>query len=476
MRRRRKGRQSAMASNPVLIGALTVLVTIVAVTLAYNATNGLPFVPRYYLHVQAADASELTHGADVRLGGALVGAVDSVTPARTRTGRPVALINLRLYKSIEPLPVNSRFVVRLKGSIGLKYLQIIPGDAKAGYADGATVPATQFGTEVDFDQVLSMFTPPTRKAVQINTISFAQALAGRGSDLNSAIRAFLPLFYDLGPVARNLASARTDFGGFWRGLEAYSAAQVPVAQTQATLFGNLNTTFRALASVAVPFLQQTISDTPPSFEATINGSPIIRPFLLDTAQLFADFRPGAATLTQSAPVLADAFAIGTRTLPGTAALDRRTVALSQSVAAYGENPAVQGGIDRLTQTLTSLRSPLDFLTPVQSTCNYVTLFLRNISSTLSERVSNGGLLRFVQVAITDLPGRESEPSQGPYTGPVNQASGPIHINPYPYTASPGQPNVCAAGNEPFNPNKALFGNPPASKLSSTTEITMKSGS
>ncbi len=63
----------------MLIGALTVLVTIVAVTLAYNATNGLPFVPTYSLHVQAADASELTHGDDVNMGGARVGIVSTVT-------------------------------------------------------------------------------------------------------------------------------------------------------------------------------------------------------------------------------------------------------------------------------------------------------------------------------------------------------------------------------------------------------------
>ena len=47
-------RDPGLAGNPILIGALTVLVTIVAVTLAYNATNGLPFVPTYNLHVQTA--------------------------------------------------------------------------------------------------------------------------------------------------------------------------------------------------------------------------------------------------------------------------------------------------------------------------------------------------------------------------------------------------------------------------------------
>ena len=137
----------------------------------------------------------------------------------------------------------------------------------------------------------------------------------------------MPLVTDLGPVARNLASPATGLGGFFRGLESYSAALAPVAETQATLFTNLNTTFRALASVAVPSLQQTISQTPPTFEATIAETPVIRPFLTDTASLLHQLRPGFATLPQSAPVLADTFAIGTRTLPPTAELDARTVSL-----------------------------------------------------------------------------------------------------------------------------------------------------
>ncbi len=470
----RRRREPVFAANPVLIGALTVLVTIVAVTLAYNATNGLPFVPTYSLHVQAANASELTHGDDVNMGGARIGVVSSVTPERTADGRPIASLNLQLQNSIKPLPVDSRFTVRLKGAIGLKYLQITLGHAKRGWSDGATVPMHQESTEVDFDQVLSMFNPPTRVGVQRSTIGFGEALAGRGYDLNNAFGAFVPLLGNLAPVARNLASSRTNLAGFFRGLESYAGALAPVAQTQASLFGNLNTTFSALASVAVPSLQDTISRTPPMFAATIAGGPAIRSFINDTAKLFAQLRPGAAQLPRTAPVLASTFAIGAKNLPGTAALDRRTTALSQTLGRYAQTPAVQQGLDRLTLTLSKLGPPLAFLTPAQASCNYVTLFLRNTSNLLSEHVSQGTLLRFVQVAIEDLPGRESVPSSKLYTGPVSGASGPVHVNPYPYTDSPGQPAACAAGNEPFINGRAVIGNPPG-KLPLKTEVTKRSG-
>ncbi len=456
-------RQTSPFGNPILIGALTVLVTIVAVTLAYNANNGLPFVPRYTLRLQIADASEVTKNAEVHMGGALIGAVTSVDPARNSAGAPIAVMNLSLNKNVEPLPVDSTFDVRLKSSIGLKYIQVTKGTSSQTYPNGATVPLSQSGSEVDLDQFLSMFDTPTRLGVAASTIGFSDALAGRGVGINNAIGAFLPLVKDLGPVARNLASKKTDLGGFFHGLESFSAALVPVARTQADLYGNLDTTFTALASVAVPFLQQWISDTPPTFSAVIATSPHIQAFLNDTAGLFKALRPGFATLPQSAPVLAQAFAIGARNLPGTTTLDAQLLSLAQHLESYGQIPAVNAGLDRLTLTASSLRSPLAFLTPVQSSCNYVTLFLRNIASTLSDDVITGTALRFNLVVIADTPGSEGVPSQRPHTTPQSvpgQFIGPVHVNPYPNTDSPGQTAECAAGNERYSGNAARIGNPP----------------
>jgi hypothetical protein len=308
-----------------------------------------------------------------------------------------------------------------------------------------------------------------------STIGFSDGLAGRGNDINDAIGAFKPLVAHLGPVARNLASPKTDFGGFWRGLESFSRALVPVATDQADLYSNLDTTFTALSTVAVPFLQDWISTTPPAFESVINSSPRLQSFVNDTASLFRELRPGFATLPQSAPVLADAFAIGTRNLPGTIALDQRLTSLAQSLQNYGETPAVLAGLQRLTLTAKSLRSPLAYLTPVQSTCNYVTLFLRNISSTLSEPILSGTALRFNLVVISDTPGSEAVPSQRPYTTPQTRSGqliGPLHMDPYPNTDSPGQTPECSAGNETYSGAAARIGNPPGN-VGRKTETTTR---
>jgi hypothetical protein len=88
-------------------------------------------------------------------------------------------------------------------------------------------------------------------------------------------------------------------------------------------------------------------------------------------------------------------------------------------------------------------------------------------------VATGTRLRFTTVAIDDVPGAESVPSQQVYVTPSTDpgnAHTALHVNPYPNTASPGQPRECAAGNEPFSAAAAAIGNPPRN-VGTKTEVT-----
>src|SRR6185295_8856780 len=64
MSRNRSG-IGGFASSPILVGAVTVLVIIVAVFLAYNANNGLPFVSTYDLTARLPNADALVKGNEV---------------------------------------------------------------------------------------------------------------------------------------------------------------------------------------------------------------------------------------------------------------------------------------------------------------------------------------------------------------------------------------------------------------------------
>ena len=52
-----------------------------------------------------------------------------------------------------------------------------------------------------------------------------------------------------------------------------AGALVPVASQQGSLYVNLDATFRSLATVAVPFLQNWISEQPPTYQTVIDDSP-----------------------------------------------------------------------------------------------------------------------------------------------------------------------------------------------------------
>ncbi len=73
-----------------MVGAVTTLIVIVAVFLAYNANAGLPFVPVYRVSVEIPDAARLTNNNEVRIGGHRVGVVESIDVIQSDEGEPTA--------------------------------------------------------------------------------------------------------------------------------------------------------------------------------------------------------------------------------------------------------------------------------------------------------------------------------------------------------------------------------------------------
>ena len=463
---------ASIAANPVLIGAATTLVVIVAVFLAYNANSGLPFVPTYELKTRVPNAANLVQGNDVRIGGTRVGAVTDITPVTAKDGSVSAELTLKLETTVKPLPVDSTVLIRPRSALGLKYVEITKGTSSKGFQDGATVPLRNARPQpVELDEVLSTFDAKTRAASQSNLTEFGNALAGRGPDLNRAIEELNPLLFNLEPVMQNLSDPRTRAARLVRALGRTASIVAPAAETQAALFGNLDTTFRALANVARPFLQESISGGPPVLDEAIKDFPQQRPFLDNSAALFHELQPGVQALSTAAPDLADALEIGTPTLKRSVAFNKSLVPAFEALERFADDPLVTLGVQDLNSTVTILAPTIAHLTPVQTVCNYATLWFRNVSSLLSVGDKNGTTQRFIIIATPQGPNNEGGPSSAPANGGVPGAKDNyLHSNPYPNTASPGQPKECEAGNEPFLVGKQVIGNVPGTQ-SATTEKT-----
>jgi virulence factor Mce-like protein len=458
----RGGRAGSLAASPTLVGAVTVLVVTVAVFLAYQANQGLPFVPTYKLSAQVPNANTMVPGNEVRIGGIRVGAIKTVEPVQNEeTGEVNAKVDMELNQDVDPLPVDSTVTVRSRSALGLKYLELQRGTSDEGFEAGATMPLSAATPEpVEIDQVFNTFDDPTRAAIQVNLTEFGNALAGRGQALNAAIGDLAPLVRRLEPVMRNLASPDTDLAGFVRGLAGAAAEVAPVAQQQGQLFVDLDTTFGAFANVARPFIQETISRSPEAEDTAIRTLPTIRPLLKNTAGLFADLRPGFAALRPVSYDVMRSVVVGVKALRISPEFNAQLDPTAQALLDFNNNANVREGLDDLDGFFVQAQPLLAHVGPAQSVCNYATLLFRNVANHIAYGDGVGTWQRFIVLDPPQGPNNEGSPSSGPASG-GGSSDNFLHANPYPNTASAGQsPRECEAGNEDYTAGTVQIGNSP----------------
>jgi virulence factor Mce-like protein len=459
---------NAAFRNPTVIGALAVLLTVLAGLLAYNANNGRPFVQSYRLTAQVPDAAALVPGNEVRIGGVRVGVVESIEPVTEDDGTFAAALALKLDKSVEPLPEDSKVIIRSRSALGLKYLQITRGTSDQGFPAGSTLPLSAASPEpVEFDQLLSTFDVPTRENIQANLTEFGNALAGRGPDLNEAIGALKPLLPRLERVMRDISDPQTGIGPFFSALSRSASAVAPVAETQAQMFVDLDTTLAAFADIARPYLQDTISKTPVTLHTASETLPVIRPFLANSRKLFVNLQPGAKAAAESADEIESALVTGIPVLRASPQFNDQLPPTAAALKRFNDDSTVRGGLGQLIDLNDALGPPLRFIAPAQSVCNYATLLFRNAQSAGGLGTSTGNWQR-VNALNTPLgPNNEGSPSSAPANGgggaldPLN--TNWLHVNPYPNTASPGQTRECEAGNEDYAIGQQQIGNSPGNQ-------------
>jgi ABC-type transporter Mla subunit MlaD len=266
---------------------------------------------------------------------------------------------------------------------------------------------------------------------------------------------------------RNLLDARTRLPELFPALQRAAREIAPVASTQAALFGALDQTFGGLAQVTGP-IQESIARGPAALDTATRALPAQQPFLRDSAELFRRLRPTFASLAQASVNLAPAFKQAEPALQQTPALAGPLDSTLVQLHELATDKRVDPGVSRLTDTATTLREPVHFIAPAQTTCNYISLFFRNLQQTFSEGDSIGTFLRFGILGLPQNPNSEAGPSSAPANGPaVDRIKEPLredsflHSNPYPNTAAPGQPHECEAGNEKYLPGQQVIGNQPS---------------
>jgi virulence factor Mce-like protein len=402
---RRRGSASIVA-NPVLVGAVTVLVVVVAVFLAYNANNGLPFVPTTQIKVQLANGSNLVKGNEVREGGYRIGVISAITPIALNGKSQVvgsekgvdqptvgAQVTVKLDKKVGKIPADSTVVVRPRSALGLKYLEFTRGKTTTKYlADGDTIPATQTTVPVQIDDVFKIFDRPTRIASQENLTGFGNALAERGPDLNQTIQAAPSFFGHLAPVTANLADNRTQLARFFQSLNRFTGAIAPVAGVNAQLFTDMATTFAAF-SKDPEALKATIEKSPPTLDVSTRSLHDQMPFLNDTTAFGHDLDLATGELRRALPTVNPALKVGIPTLRRSTELNddlRDSLTALRDLAAA---PSTNLALRALTGTVSTLNPTLRYLGPYVTVCNFWNYFWTFVAEQFSEEDPTGHIQR-----------------------------------------------------------------------------------
>src|SRR5437588_1005582 len=379
--------RSAFA-NPVLIGAVTVLVLIIALFLAYNANTGLPFVPTRQLKVDIANGAQLVPGNDVDEGGLRIGLVSEMHPVELSNGQVGAQLTLQLSESNGQIPVDSTATIRPRSVLGLKYLNIARGKSTKMFTDGGTMPLSQTTVPVQFDDINRMFDQKTRPAVQKDLIGFGDALTARGSSLNDTIASLPALFGHLQPVAHYLADPNTQLTRFFVALNGFMSTVSPVAQANAELFKDQATTFEAI-SRSPSDLADTIRESPPTLDVSTASLKVQQPLLVDLTTLNHYLAPATVQLKQALPNINPALAAGIKVLPRTPQMNQKLEGVLGSLKSLSLDPGTNIALNGLTATVTTLNPMIRYLGPFATVCNDWNYFWVELADLVSEQTSFG---------------------------------------------------------------------------------------
>ena len=240
---------ASIVANPVLVGAVTLLVVVVAVFLAYNANNGLPFVPTQTLYAELPNGADLNKGVEVREGGYRIGVVDQLEPGppagrQRRRARPPQARRVRRARSRRTRSV----VVRPRSPLALKIVQFERGDGAAqSFEDGDHIPADQSEVRTDLDELYDLYDAPTREGVKGNLARLRRRVHRPRPATSTRRSSRCPsCSASCEPVMSNLADERTDLPSFFKELGDTTRVVAPVAREYARSFGTQADTFDAI--------------------------------------------------------------------------------------------------------------------------------------------------------------------------------------------------------------------------------------
>lgn len=265
-----------------------------------------PLKPKgYQVSADFAEATLLAQTGDVRISGVPVGRVVKMERDGNRTR-----VTMQIKSRYAPIPSDTRAMLRLKTLFGETYVELTPGSRTAPRVpDGGHIPDSQVAPSVELDEVLKTFNPRTRRSFQTWLQSQADAIQGRGADINAGL-ASLPGFVGSADkllvtldaqsaAVRQLVSSTGDFFGAISAREGELRGLITDAnnlfQTTAARNDDLASVFRELprfereSTLTLPLLTQFAEEARPVVRRLQPAATAAEPLFRDVNRLAPQF-------------------------------------------------------------------------------------------------------------------------------------------------------------------------------------------
>jgi ABC-type transporter Mla subunit MlaD len=416
---RREASRQPSRTFLVSIGIGAVVVAIVLLYVGYNAPNEIPFRSYYTVHARFHSADSVEKHAEVRMDGDLVGQV-----LNPHVSNGLAVVDLQLSPSVQPLRSDTRLLVRPRSLIGVRYVEIIPGSSGRPIPPGGTIPASQTSATVPLDEVLDALDPSTRRAAQKVIGAFGVGVGGRGQELSQTLQIAPGTLQSLNTTLAGINAHPRSLRNLVDAGAGAAEAAAPVAEHD--IAGGFHPEAQALRPLITARLEAgaTLDQSAPTL-SEMPGQ------LTPTAQLAAALTQFAATATpvlQAAPpALDNTSALLSEATPGVRAADKTLGLLNRAVApTLGLLHTVQPALPFIDETMSDTNGILQTLGP--RACDLESF--HNWADIMQSGDQTGHILRLdLILSASSLAGQGGTapvtpaPLQDAYPAPCQAASG-----------------------------------------------------
>ncbi|HEV3001928.1 MAG TPA: MlaD family protein [Solirubrobacteraceae bacterium] len=269
----------------------------------------IPLKPKgYQFRIAFPEVSQLATQSDVRVAGVEIGKVVEVE--RRSDARTPVVATLEIDRKYAPLSADAKAQVRNKTILGQTYVELTLGSRRGPrIPDGGLLDQRRVGDLVDLDEILTTLDPYTRKAYRTWQQGVAEAVDGRGDELNDTI-GNLPEFVESGgDLFEVLDQNQQALGALVRNTGVVFEALTEREGQLRRLIENSDTVFTAIQSEREDWAQvwnifpTFLAESRATYERLERFSRDTRPLVRDLRPAMRDLRPTLLALRDLSPDL-----------------------------------------------------------------------------------------------------------------------------------------------------------------------------